>query len=698
MSQPPSLPSTNTTLTTNTTTTTTNNNTDVSLLEVNVTTDVTSLNNASAELGHGVSTSTGGRGGTTLSLNRSLSEIHVGSSSTEDYTRQKAEFYQSYNPEIGLHTAAVLGGILGWLIIYLLYKTKVKKWVLSFLRKHCKNRKEKRKEKKAKKKLEAFVEVPDHDDIGSDPVTGASVKNPHPDSEGSAGSQFSPRDQGDRPNPCIQEEGFPVEVMCGPGPAPAQPMPSIVVESCSSLPNSKPLLNTQNIDKPPASDAGSPRHKDKVGKGSEGKADRKKKYRQRKSRGQGCPEVTVQDVDNPATTLLPPPSSRADAAQATARWVQTMPLLNQSHQDVTSLLLKIRPSLPLGSKKKQQSCPLISAALQYAALPLLGGLPHLGLNNSMPHLADNGMGSLKNSRDLLFEDDDQEDHERNQNVQLLQPLPYSAPPASRPQSSQSHVGGASSVVPAPPPPPPRTQLIPARTPPIPSRTPPRLTIVIPPDVTRAMTPSNSSLVVPGPGAWMTSSVSAPTSPVPLPVTPTVTIQNCTPRVSRGRGGGGGRDSEDSGSSSSSLDPLLHLHNDCHCPARPPPSPSPSPSHYLPPSPLARPPHSPLPPSPLARQPPPSPLPSPLPPPSPSPSLTLAKASSQSSWTVFDDDDHRPGGGGGGGEREGTGSGASSRQNCLRFTYPATPGPVSDGSDTPGRAGPQDVGVTLETKL
>ena len=41
----------------------------------------------------------------------------------------KEEFYQSYNPQIGLHTAAVLGGILAWLVVYLAYKTKVENHV-----------------------------------------------------------------------------------------------------------------------------------------------------------------------------------------------------------------------------------------------------------------------------------------------------------------------------------------------------------------------------------------------------------------------------------------------------------------------------------------------------------------------------------------------------------------------------------------
>ncbi|PVD34915.1 hypothetical protein C0Q70_06196 [Pomacea canaliculata] len=61
-------------------------------------------------------------------------ELTTLTSATEEQQRAVEEFYRSYDPQIGLHTAAVLGGILGWLIVYLLYKTKVKKWALTLVR------------------------------------------------------------------------------------------------------------------------------------------------------------------------------------------------------------------------------------------------------------------------------------------------------------------------------------------------------------------------------------------------------------------------------------------------------------------------------------------------------------------------------------------------------------------------------------
>ncbi|ESP02191.1 hypothetical protein LOTGIDRAFT_230579 [Lottia gigantea] len=56
----------------------------------------------------------------------------------------REEFYQSYDPKIGLHTAAVLGGILVWLIIYLVYRTKCKKVIIRFFKGLSERRKEKK--------------------------------------------------------------------------------------------------------------------------------------------------------------------------------------------------------------------------------------------------------------------------------------------------------------------------------------------------------------------------------------------------------------------------------------------------------------------------------------------------------------------------------------------------------------------------
>lgn len=51
----------------------------------------------------------------------------ITTSATEGKQEELRRFYQTYDPTVGLHTAAVLGGILVVLILYLFYKTKCKK-------------------------------------------------------------------------------------------------------------------------------------------------------------------------------------------------------------------------------------------------------------------------------------------------------------------------------------------------------------------------------------------------------------------------------------------------------------------------------------------------------------------------------------------------------------------------------------------
>ncbi|XP_041356615.1 uncharacterized protein LOC121373885 [Gigantopelta aegis] len=61
-----------------------------------------------------------------------------------EYSLEEREFYQSYDPNVGLHTAAVLGGILVLLILFLLYKTKCKKAVKALV-KHIRKKHRQRK-------------------------------------------------------------------------------------------------------------------------------------------------------------------------------------------------------------------------------------------------------------------------------------------------------------------------------------------------------------------------------------------------------------------------------------------------------------------------------------------------------------------------------------------------------------------------
>ncbi|GFN81704.1 hypothetical protein PoB_000821000 [Plakobranchus ocellatus] len=50
------------------------------------------------------------------------------------------EFYRSYDPSTGLHTAAVLGSILVWLVLYVIYRTKVRRCLLKVKRRFEENR------------------------------------------------------------------------------------------------------------------------------------------------------------------------------------------------------------------------------------------------------------------------------------------------------------------------------------------------------------------------------------------------------------------------------------------------------------------------------------------------------------------------------------------------------------------------------
>ena len=314
-------------------------------------------------------------------------------STTEDYAKLKEEFYQSYSPQVGLHTAAVLGGILGWLIIYLLYKTKVKKWVVRFVKRKYKQRKERRLKKKA---CEAFAECQDIADSRPDPDLHPArfqcpphVKNNHLQQQQQQQQQqrlqfsypdYQPLQQDPNPlspplgccrqlqrgncqNPPSQQR-HPNASCCPGNPIEQQqqqqqqqrPMPSIVVESYSSLPlagaacrphafpasQDQPCVDTCQPHAPKArrksgrqekaqQQQQQPHRPEGEEEGEEGGGphrqqgrEKRKRHRRKRSRSQThqCPEVTVLDVDEPDTKSLHlPPGTQADAARATARWV-----------------------------------------------------------------------------------------------------------------------------------------------------------------------------------------------------------------------------------------------------------------------------------------------------------------------------------------------------------------------------------------
>ena len=318
----------------------------------------TLLTNHSADvLRDGIPTSNasdsgGGGGGGGNYFNRFLNVNHTTpfqqalTSDQENYLRQKEEFYQSYDPQVGLHIAAVLGGILGWLIVYLLYKTKVKKWVLALLRKQYRKRKRLKKKKKKRGGVDGEGGEGGGGEDNADLASSSSVQPasnvdegkghlPHHHHHHHPPGKAGQRAGGGLPQPQLQQKlgagQNSVSVQQAGRAAvsskPLPPMPSIVVESYSSLPEQAlvpvpvhkpsqgPPISTQ--DRPPdarKSSKNSRKEKERGGK------DKRKKHRRKK--GHKCPEVRVLDVDEAeVTSLLLPPRAQADTAQATARLV-----------------------------------------------------------------------------------------------------------------------------------------------------------------------------------------------------------------------------------------------------------------------------------------------------------------------------------------------------------------------------------------
>ncbi|KAL8558036.1 hypothetical protein ACOMHN_057903 [Nucella lapillus] len=628
----------------------------------------------------------------------------VGEKTSEDYSRLKEQFYQSYNPQVGVHTAAVLGGILGWLIIYLVYKTKVKKWIISLAKK--KSHKRQLVKQKETEVCEAFAEFQEDHDLSTDPYLFQCPKDLQVpqliqqklwQTENYPSDYHPPRLQDyPRPRPVLKrpsgESSSPYTQCpaCGAlledssGDNHHCPMPSIVVDSYTSLPPAESGGNNPQA----LSDQGSGAVKKARKKAGGGKVEmvkeekeRKKRYRRKRSQGRSRPVgsvgvgVRVVDVEEPDTKcLLPPPCSHTDSARATARWVQAMPLLMRSQLDVNGLILQVQPQM-VGSHK-QFSCPLISNALHCAALPFLG-LPSTGWNNSMPTLMDRTLrasptGSSKSCVEGRKKGLDEED------FRLLQPVPCCAA-AVRTRSSFSHPGERSSMQALP---------LPHVSPPLSLRSPsPRmLTGVLLPSKQSPVSSSAANLAVHGSGLPMTSCYSAPTSPVPIPVTPKVTIL----RKSSSRGSRGGLprpvqpphhhyhnhhhhpDSEASISSSlSSFDPLTQLQPDCHCDPQPPLQQQKQQVQHVEhvKQDQADPP--------------------------------VALTSSRASWTVFDDEDDAKscsgvGVGSCGREGEREGEGRFSRQNSCRSNLSSSPSIRQPGNN--GNAGPHDAAWTLETKL
>ncbi|CAL1532461.1 unnamed protein product [Lymnaea stagnalis] len=254
------------------------------------------------------------------------------SSTTLDYEQLSREFYRSYDPSIGLHTAAVLGGILVWLVIYVIYRTKVRKCVLRLIKKKCKGE--------------------DEEDSKKD------------------------SDSEEKDSLCVTN----------PNMLRALINPSIIIETTppESLPQS-PGTYDQFL-KSGAHECLSPYSIPGAGNNEDGTVfqfpypggSQLQFYHQ-----QFCQEHQDAYIQQ-QSYLQQLPKSEMDIPTATAQWVQNMPLAARSHQDFAGLMLTIQ-SRGLLAMNKPCSCPLVCPRSPQP-LPLLD-FPN-SWNKSLPVLSN----------------------------------------------------------------------------------------------------------------------------------------------------------------------------------------------------------------------------------------------------------------------------------------------------------------------
>lgn len=215
------------------------------------------------------------------------------------YEQQSREFYQSYDPSVGLHTAAFLGGILVWLVIYVIYRTKVRKNIIRLFKK-------------------TFGDEDEMDTKVSE-------------NKNSSGDV----------NPAM------VQTMVN---------PSIVIESSPphSNPQSPSLYDLQSKESCQecfsAHSLPGIRIDDDMGS-------------QFPCFGQAGPDQTMyhyhlQHCAAHHKTFIQVPKSEIDVPSATAQWVQNMPLAARSYQDFANLMVSMQ-SYGLLSMNKPCSCPLV---------------------------------------------------------------------------------------------------------------------------------------------------------------------------------------------------------------------------------------------------------------------------------------------------------------------------------------------------
>lgn len=262
---------------------------------------------------------------TTLHDNNQLNNL---TTSTISYEQLSREFYQSYDPSIGLHTAAVLGGILLWLLLYLIYKTKIRKCIVHLIKKMF---------GEAQEELSVTIKSSDAEkDCSSDNNNSVIRYMGNP----SIVIEVSP------PQSQLQSP-FPHDQYNPDG------------QDCLS-PYSLPTSGHEDgiIFKFPSPD--------QVGV-----------YQDQCQCHSPC-------CLDPHDVLLHLPKSEMDIRSATAQWVQNMPLAARSQQDFAGLMQSLT-SHGLLAMNKPCSCPLVCPRTPQP-LPVLD-LPHTW-NNSLPVLSN----------------------------------------------------------------------------------------------------------------------------------------------------------------------------------------------------------------------------------------------------------------------------------------------------------------------
>lgn len=224
------------------------------------------------------------------------------------YEQLSRQFYQSYDPSIGLHTAAVLGGILVWLVIYVIYRTKVRKCVLRLIKKN-------------------FAEE----------------------------EELDPKDSDSDVDFCGGVNPTMVRALIN---------PSIVIDES---PSQSPLAY-EHYAKPGDHDCFSPYSLPEAGIVEEGLVFRFP-YPCHGGSQQHLNYYHQHSYSEHHERLLQLPKSDIDVATATAHWVQYTPLQARSHKDFANLMFAMKSRGRL-AENKPCSCPNVCSISQQP-LPLL---------------------------------------------------------------------------------------------------------------------------------------------------------------------------------------------------------------------------------------------------------------------------------------------------------------------------------------